>query len=176
MQEHSIRMIRPHLNDLPALVVPEGYSLRTAWPGYEETWVQIINAAFAGTDDWTVEQCREKFTSRPQFDPAGMFFACAGEVPVGTAFAWRDEPGERVWGRVHWVGVVPQHQGQGLGRALVTAVLHYLARHEFPKAFLDTENFRVPAIRLYLSLGFEPYPRDKQEEAVWQDIMTRLGH
>ena len=174
MLDRTIRMRRPDLKDLPPIELPEGYSLRTAWPGFEETWVRIARAAFGEEDGWTVEKFREQLSSKQQFDLDGQFFVFSGDEPVAMAFAWLDEPDEKVWGRVHWVAVVPEHRGNGLGRAVVLAVMHYLAQRGFPKVFLDTQGYRQPAIRLYLSLGFRPAPRDEEEEKVWEQVMQEI--
>ena len=57
---------------------------------------------------------------------------------------------------VHWVAILPGFMGQGLGRPLVAAVLHRLHELGHYRVFLDTDSGRVPAIRLYMKLGFRP--------------------
>ncbi len=96
--DRTIRMKRPDLQDLPPVELPAGYVLKTAWPGFERTWVKIIRAAFGESEGWTVEKFRESFSSHPQFIMDGVFFACREDEPVGTAFAWLDEPDEcTIW-------------------------------------------------------------------------------
>lgn len=175
MLDRTIRMKRPDLQNLPPVELPEGYVLKTAWPGFEHTWAKIIRAAFGEREGWTVEKFRESFSSRPQFEMQGMFFACYDNEAVGTAFAWLDEPDEKVWGRVHWVAVVPEHQGKGVGRALVLAVMHHLAGRGLTKVFLDTQGYRQRAIRLYTALRFRPAPRDQEEEKIWERVMQDIA-
>ena len=51
------------------------------------------------------------------------------------------------------VGVAPEAQGRGVGRALVTA---FVARHHAPgrKLLVGTQIANVPSVRLYESVGF----------------------
>ena len=169
-----VRMDRPDLEGLPTVRLPEGYRLERAREGFEATWAGIINAAF-GDENWTAASCREQFSGHERFEHEGMFFAVSPEgEAVATAFAWLDTPDERVCGRVHWVGSLPEHRGKGLGRAVTLAVLHYFRASSFARAFLETESYRLPAIRLYLSLGFEPTPRDAEHEECWREIMEKI--
>jgi len=170
-----IRMDRPDLEGLPTVRLPEGYRLETASGDFEPTWARVVNAAF-GKDSWHAERCTEQFSSQDRFDPEGMFFVLPPEgEPVATAFAWTDTPDETECGRVHWVATVPGQQGKGLGRAVTVAVLHYLKEHAFTRAFLETQPYRIPAIRLYLSLGLAPTPKDAEHEECWRQIMENIS-
>jgi GNAT superfamily N-acetyltransferase len=79
------------------------------------------------------------------------------------------------WGRVHWVAILPEHQGQGLGSPLMTAICHRLRDLGHTRAFLRTAANRAAAIKLYLRFGFEPHPRNAEEERLWPEILARLG-
>ncbi|MFQ5810973.1 MAG: GNAT family N-acetyltransferase [Armatimonadota bacterium] len=174
MKHLLVRMDRPHLEGLPTVRLPEGYRLETARDGFEPTWAHVVNAAFLN-EEHTAEKCREQFSSKKRFDPKGMFFVVTPEgEPVATAFAWRDTPEEQECGRVHWVATVPGQQGKGLGRAVTLAVLHYLKEHGFARAFLETQPYRLPAIRLYLSLGLQPTPKDAEHEECWREVMQEI--
>lgn len=174
MSEVDIRMDRPHLEALPTVRLPEGHRLETASEGFEPTWARIINAAFLN-GGWTAEKCREQFSSQARFDPEGMFFVVSPEgEAVATAFAWRDTPEERECGRVHWVATLPEQQGKGLGRVVTVAVLHYMKKHGLSRAFLETQSYRLPAIRLYLSLGFHPTPKDAEHEGLWDEALAKI--
>jgi ribosomal protein S18 acetylase RimI-like enzyme len=171
----NIMMVRPSLNDLPPVTLPEGYRLLTAagLPDLAGRWAGVINAAF-GDQDWTPESATRDYINQPQYDPAGVFFIAREAAGAGgaldlvaTAFAWLDTPGETELGRVHWVGTCAEHRGRGLANAVVLAVMHYFARHGFARAMLETQSYRAPAISCYQALGFEPYPRNAEEEAEW---------
>jgi GNAT superfamily N-acetyltransferase len=59
---------------------------------------------------------------------------------------------------VHWVAIVPECQGIGLGKALMTLLCQRLRELGHDQAYLFTSSERVSAIRLYLRFGFELWP------------------
>lgn len=57
-------------------------------------------------------------------------------------------------GAIQNVGIVPEHRGRGLGRALVQAALLGFRENGLEHISLEVTAANQPAIRLYLSLGF----------------------
>src|SRR5947207_10153348 len=112
-----MRMIRT-LSELPPVVVPEGYRLRSYRSGDEEAWVYLMNAAF-GTEKRTFDPVvRESFEREYPVehgeDRAWILFAERVEDGVlgGTTAAWEAEFEGRRMGLVHWVAVDPAHRGR----------------------------------------------------------------
>ncbi|MCJ7822097.1 MAG: GNAT family N-acetyltransferase, partial [Armatimonadetes bacterium] len=68
-----------------------------------------------------------------------------------------------------------EHRGRGLGRALVLSVLRRLREVGVASATLDTDDFRLPAIRLYLALGFRPELTHESHAERWRDVRRELG-
>ena len=94
---------------------------------------------------------------------------------IATATAWLPQPEfapER--GRLHWVAVRPSHQRLGVASALVSTVCRTFAALGHTGAYLTTGAESIPAIRLYLSLGFRPAPRDAAERRVWKGLAASL--
>jgi GNAT superfamily N-acetyltransferase len=58
-------------------------------------------------------------------------------------------------GAVQNVGVLPQHRGLGLGRALVLKALHGFRSAGLQRVYLEVTGDNLPAVELYRSLGFE---------------------
>ena len=58
-------------------------------------------------------------------------------------------------GFINNVGVIPDHRGKGLGRALVLKALHGFAAAGWKRAALDVTADNQPAVELYKSIGFE---------------------
>jgi tRNA-Thr(GGU) m(6)t(6)A37 methyltransferase TsaA len=171
----QLRMRRLDLAGLPELQVPAGYAIRTHRPGDEAAWAAIMDSGVRrSAGDWTADLCREKLTGRPQFDPAGLFFAVHEGRPVGSTCAWTRAPGETEEGSLHMVCVLPEHRGHRLGYWLSVAVLHYFADRGFRRVWLDTDDFRLAAIRTYLELGFQPehiHPGDAER---WLLVLAKL--
>jgi mycothiol synthase len=74
-----------------------------------------------------------------------------------------------------WVVVAPEHRGRGLGTLVCRAVIGFIARLGYDRAFLKTDDFRLPAIQTYLALGFEPALVDPSHPARWAVIHRLLG-
>jgi len=170
----QLRMRRTHFEGLPEILIPEGYTLRTFEPGDEAHWARIINDV-ESLGRWTIERVRTELTGKPQFDPAGLFFAVAEGVPVATACAWRDTPDEKRIGQLHMVATENRHRGRQLGALVSLAVIRYFESHGFEAVYLLTDDFRLPAIRTYLRLGFEPVMVEADHPPRWQRVYAALG-
>jgi mycothiol synthase len=154
----GLRMWR-NLNDLPEVEVPSGYSLRSFESGDEGGFVEVKNAAFsgehAGGRDWTVADFEKEYLRSPLFRAERIFFAvCDGEL-VGTTTAWTAEFEGREVGLIHWVAVVPEHRGKGLGWLLNVQALHKLKEMGYEECVLSTNESLSSAVRLYGRLGFQ---------------------
>lgn len=168
MAERQLRMVRADLDGLPEMDLPEGVSMRSYREGDEESWADIVNTGLGGRH--TVQSAREELILRPQFDPLGLFFVCLNGEPVGTACAWRQTPEERTVGYVHMVCVRPEARGKNLGYLVTLQVLRYFRNHGFASAILDTDDFRIPAIKSYLRLGFRPHYFDLAHAERWERL------
>ena len=139
---------------LAAPALPAGRALRTFVPGQDEDeWLKLNGRAFAKHPEqggWTRHDLdlRER---EPWFDPAGFFIAERdGRM---TGFHWTKVHNPTL-GEVYVVGVDPDEQGSGLGRALTLAGLRHLRDLGVSQAMLYVDEDNVPAIRMYEGLGF----------------------
>ena len=169
----QLRMVRPNLKDLPKLELPLGYQLRTYHEGDETHWANIISDSFGGRAR-TAQDTQNEITNRDVFVPDGLFFITHQDVPIATACAWRQSVDETDVGYVHMVGVVGEHTGKKLGKWVSLAVLFYFKGNGFTCSMLDTDDFRIPAIKTYLNLGFIPVYVDNTQAKRWQDIFKTL--
>ena len=150
---------------LPAVEVPAGVRLRTFVVGADEqAWLELNARAFAdhpeqgGMD--MVDLARR--TGADWFDAAGFFLAERDGRLVG--FHWTKvhpgDGGHPPVGEVYVVGVDPEAQGGGLGRALTLAGLHHLRERGLSEVLLYVEADNLPARRVYERLGFEHVATD----------------
>ena len=167
-------MVRPNLEDLPALELPSGYGMRTYREGDEVHWARIISDSFGGRKR-TAEDTRNEITGRDVFIPEGFYFATHQDNPVGTACAWRESVDEQDVGYVHMVGVVAEHTGHKLGKWVSLAVLTYFRDNGFKCSMLDTDDFRIPAVKTYLNLGFIPVYVEEGQIERWEQLFEKLG-
>lgn len=141
---------------LPEPALPAGVSLRTFEPGRDERAVAAVNArAF----DWHPEQGSltaaeiGEAERESWFDPAGFFLAERDGRLLG--FHWtKVHAGDEPVGEVYVVGVHPDAQGSGLGKALTVAGVRHLADRGLPEVMLYVESDNPAAIAVYEKLGF----------------------
>ena len=169
----QLRMVRPDLDNLPKLELPPGYDMRTYREGDEMHWANIISDSFGGKQR-TAEDTRNEITGQERFVPDGFYFATHDGTPVGTACAWRQTVDETEVGYVHMVGVASAHTGHKLGKWVSLAVLIYFRDYGFRCAMLDTDDFRIPAIKTYLNLGFVPVYIEDEQPKRWRAIFEKL--
>ena len=169
----QLRMVRPNFDNLPELELPTGYGMRSYLEGDEEHWARIISDSFGGAKR-TAQDTRDQITGRDVFRPDGFYLATYRGIPVGTACAWLDSIDETDVGNVHMVGVVAEHTGHKLGKWVSLAVLRYLRDNGFKCAKLDTDDFRIPAVKTYLNLGFIPVYVDDRQPERWQNLFQKL--
>jgi ribosomal protein S18 acetylase RimI-like enzyme len=90
---------------------------------------------------------------------------------IGTATAWfKDNFEGRRFGRVHWVAIVPEYQGRGLAKPLMSTICRRLQELGHDCAYLTTSTARLPAINLYRRFGFEPLIRTPEEADIWKRL------
>ena len=165
-------MIRPHLEELPAVQPPRGYSVRSYRPGDGEHWERILCEAFQ-TRPGTLS-FEETMRRDPAFRPERIFFAVCGEEPVATASAYYFPCVMPDAGTVHYVAALKAHRGRRLGYWVVLAALHRMRAEGRRRAWLSTDDFRLPAIKTYLRLGYEPLLFCPGMAERWRQVRARL--
>ena len=147
-------MERP-LGVVPEPVWPKGVELRL-FDGSEHAfaeWTACYNDAFAQrfpSHLATVEEAR-RITSAPGFRADGLLLAWQGDRCVGfSRNTLMDGHGE-----VDVLGVRPEAQGRGLGRALLRWGVAWLEAQGTPHVRLIVDGANEGALTLYRSEGFE---------------------
>lgn len=168
-------MIRGNLEGIPQHTLPGGYSFRWYRHGDREVWVRIHELAERYTPT-TAEVYDAQFEKNEiELARRQAFLLDANGNEIGTATAWfHDDYHGQQWGRIHWVAIVPEHQGKGLARPLLTTVCNRLVELDHKRAYLVTGTVRLPAINLYLSYGFEPEIQTVEDRRVWDEALRQL--
>jgi len=158
---------------LPEPAVPEGYLLRQYRDSDEADYIRLMHGAgFAHFDSAYVARTRNTVL------PDGFFVIehlASGKL-AATAMATHNATAEHPsGGELGWVAGDPQHKGKGLGRAVSAAVLARYAAAGYRRIYLHTDDFRLPAIKIYLDLGFEPFLHRDGMRARWKTLCEQLG-
>lgn len=147
-------MRRPTSDPLPP---PTDIEIRAWTPAETDELLRVNAAAFAhhpeqGALDRAGLELR---MAEPWFDPAGLLVAMSddGDGAQMLGFHWTKQHSRHL-GEVYVVGIAPEAQGRGLGRALTLAGLHHLAGLGVSEVLLYVEADNHAARSTYDKLGF----------------------
>ncbi len=172
-REYGVWMRRDGLDDLPPLVLPEGYTCRPMRADEVWAYLEVMNnSCFAGECDQAWFEAN--FSKDPEYDPSNLMIIWKGDRPVAAAGAWQGTAANERWGVIHWVGAANTERGQGLGLAIVLAALHRLRERGFNRAMLETQIWRLPAIATYMRLGFRPWPTERYPQERWDCVTADM--
>jgi mycothiol synthase len=151
----------------PSPALPDGIRLRTFVPGRDEQpWLDANRAAFAHHPEQgatTLADLRARM-AEDWFDPEGFFLAEDTGSSHLLGFHWtkihKGSGGHPPIGEVYVVGVTPEAQGRGLGKALTLAGIDYLHQRGLQAIMLYVDADNAAAVALYRSLGFTRWDVD----------------
>ena len=161
---------KPVPTEFPTL--PEGWNVRT-YNGSEadaQAWVDCCRSGLLGRADG-VEAFTNCIVNAEGYTPEAVYFIERDGVPVATITALLN--GEKI-GHAHYVGARPEARGMGVGGWLNAIVQADLWRRGCVKAYLTTDEYRVPAIKSYLNAGFLPVEYDVEMEQRWGGLLRFL--
>ena len=165
---------------MPPAPVPGGYEIRGYRAGEDdEAWRALINTGAFGTP-WPRSKFDE-YLDGPERREGSRLAVKDGRVLAAT-FASVEDGSDSIaipddvkgMGRVDFVISHPDARRLGLGRAVCTAVVKYLFGRGYSNVILWTDNWRIPAIAMYLSMGFEPNLNRGDMPERWEKVMEDL--
>jgi len=159
-------MKKEGLSDLPGFHCPTGYRLRHFEEDDERNWEDLIRHSFTRDVKFS-----EKIGDNVPHYHERLLFICKGNQPVATATAWERNSGEHSDWYLHMVGVRPEYSGMGLGYAVSLAALQKVRESGGESVLLETDDFRLPAITIYMKLGFQPLYTDESHPGRWERIL-----
>jgi ribosomal protein S18 acetylase RimI-like enzyme len=159
---HEYDMVRPNLDNIPDLPLPEGLNVRPVQP---EDWRAIWEAnveAFAEHwgQDTHDEADYQRWLNQPNFDPSLWQVAWDGDQIAGMILNFVDAAQNlkysRQRGYTEDIAVRKPWRQRGLARALLARSLKMHKELGMKEAALgvDTQN-QTGALRLYESMGFQ---------------------
>ena len=146
--------------------LPEGCSIHTDDGTCGPVWEWIMAGAF---HPWHPSYA-ECIVADKRCAPERVFFLREYSQDVGSTAVQMEE--ERAL--VHMVGVHPVGAGRSFAKYTINAALEYIRDSGMKIAELTTDDPRIAAIRMYLSLGFEPVIDDEEMEMRWKEVMKNV--
>ncbi len=153
--------------------LPEGYLLRNFQSEDKESYINLMKSA--GFNEWN----NNNFNSViEKVIPNGLFFIehIESSEIVGTTVG-SNNPTKYFpnGGELGWVAVNPSHYGKGLGRIVCAAVTKRFLELGYREIYLLTDDFRLPAIKIYLKLGYIPLYHLPDMKQRWKNIFKKLN-
>lgn len=154
----------------PPASIPERYAVRSFERGRDEAeWLRVNAAAFAAHPEQgsLARADLDQRMAQPWFDPTGFILVVDKADPDHVvAFHWtKVDPPDGPSGEVYAVGVAPEHQGEGLGRAVTILGLDHLRARGLEDVELYVDEDNTAALRTYRALGFESLEVHRQYTA-----------
>ncbi|WP_327116292.1 mycothiol synthase [Streptomyces sp. NBC_01341] len=159
----ELRQLRRPLGslDIPEPALPPGVTIRTFVPGQDDAaWLAVNSAAFAHHPEQgsLTQRDLDDREAEAWFDPKGFFLAERDGEIIG--FHWTKVHAEDDLGEVYVVGIRPDAQGGGLGKALTAIGLRHLAAQGLPTAMLYVDADNPAALSVYERMGFATHEVD----------------
>jgi ribosomal protein S18 acetylase RimI-like enzyme len=158
---HDYVLVRPHLDDIPALPLPEGLRVRPVEPAHlPAIWAAEVEA-FAGRAARAAHDADEfaRWQQELYFQPALWQVAWAGSEVAGMIRSYINPDENAAYGRrrgyTEHISVRPRWRRRGLARALLARSLRLLREEGMTQAALGVNSAnQTGALQLYESLGF----------------------
>lgn len=153
--------VRTHLHlrrdatERAGVPVPPEMTVRPAERGDAQAVTNVQNAAFAGSWGYApnvVEEIEYRMFDMPDAPPDPVLLLEEAGVVVG--YCWGHLDASRGAGIVGMVGVLPERQGQGLGRVITGAGVDRLLELGASPLEITVDSENPPAVRVYERLGF----------------------
>ena len=143
----------------PVAELPEGFKFAHYKDGDEESWAWIeasvleFDSAFAALmyfKDYFMPHKEELYHRC-------LFIENSRGEKVATATAWWSDIDGRRRPWLYWVGVLPEYQGRGLGKAVVARATELLVGlNKYDPIFLKTQTWSYKAVSIYRANGYKP--------------------
>jgi mycothiol synthase len=162
MEGRGYEMLRPTLDGIPEVALPEGFEVRAVEPADERAIWDASAEAFRderGEGEWG-EGDWERHMADPYRDPTLWAIAWSGDQIAGGV-AGRIDPEENahlgvLQGYIAGVWTRRPFRRRGLARALLARVLVLLRDRGMTSAYLGVDGLNPnQAVNLYEALGFE---------------------
>ncbi|MDB0053304.1 GNAT family N-acetyltransferase [Alphaproteobacteria bacterium] len=155
------------------IVVPEGFLLRN----FKEQDVDDLLSIFllSQLNYWN----KEKFDKNIKgFVEKGFFVVTdksTQKVVATMAARVRPSRNQRKSGDIGWLCTDPKYRGKGLGYIVAAASVNCLLSNGYDDIYVNTDDDRLSAIKIFLKLGFKPSMYKKTMLRRWNLIKKKIS-
>lgn len=154
LPDKNLFMMCKELNSSALSALPDGFHVRRCRRDELDIWKSM---PFDEKDtakehaDFMMEYFKQVYGEQEDLFFQKCLFVCdQKDTPVATCFAWKAY-GEMT--TIHWLKVLKDYEGLGIGRALLSRVMKDLPAEDYP-VFLHTQSESFRAVKLYTDFGF----------------------
>lgn len=154
----NVLMKRRAGTPIPAYSLPEGYSIVHYKKGDEIEWARIETSVLEfDSEEAALKKFRDQILwAEKEVERRILFLISPEGKKIGTCMIWWEYSGVRRDPWVSWVSIMPEYQGKGLSKALISYLMNMSVEIEGDRDFyLHTQTWSHRAIRLYEKFGFE---------------------
>ena len=165
---YGFDMVRPHLNGIPSLPLPEGLEVRPVKPEHYRPIWEACKEAFRDSwqysETWFSEKAYESWQKEPTFQPELWQIAWEEDQVAGMVLNFINHEENREYGRkrgyTEGICVRRPWRRRGLARALIARSFQVIRDQDMTEAALgvDSQNPNG-ALQLYESMGFRVVKR-----------------
>lgn len=152
--DKNLFMMCQTLNPKAVTELPNAYYVRTCRKNELALWKEIhfddpqTAKEFSG---FMTSYFDDVYADRESLFFKKCLFVCdKNDTPIATCFGWKAY--EKI-STIHWLKVLKNYEGLGIGRALLSIVMKSFAENDYP-VFLHTQPSSFRAIKLYSDFGF----------------------
>jgi len=162
-------MHRPNL-EAEAAVYPAGYHFRQATWDDRDGLIAVLDPSF---DDrgWNEEKLKSECLEHPR--GLGCYLV-EGPDRIAAVVTGLVSSEDETEGYVHYVGVHPAERGRRLGQLILLDLIRVFRERGLSSAILDTDDWRTPAIKSYVNLGFVPRIVEDGQLERWDAALSFL--
>jgi aminoglycoside 3-N-acetyltransferase I len=115
--------------------------------------LEIFKVVFENEDPLPDKNYLSQLLSKPDFE---VFVVCFnGEVAGGLSlYILHGYYSSKPTAYLYDVGILPQHQGKGMGKALMAFVCDYCRNQGFKEAYVEAESDDLGAVQFYRKTSF----------------------
>ena len=143
--------------ELPALSFPAGVSVQSLpeTPNGLDTWKDVIRYMSKNFDtDTSGDYYDRSMLQQANYNENMCYIFSVDGEPAATVTVICDQSAKA--GRIHMVACKPGFRGHGLGNLMMLKAMTVMQEAGMETAALVTDDWRIPAIKTYLKVGFTP--------------------
>lgn len=177
--EMRVDLVEMHFNSYPANVVAAaenakgGLDIREYSDGLQDACISLLNSV-GSLDYWDSKRFYKDILSTVDSPERDIFPVFQKDSVIALTVLHRPGPRNSLH-EVGHVAVRPGFRGGKIASRLLLHILKEARERRIGQIFLETDSFRLAAIKTYLSVGFAPYIKSDNERKRWQKAMKEIA-